>query len=319
MGGIFNWCRPWLLLAFVLFTAYWPNVEGAATTLRWCSLFAFVPLLIHFKADLQFKHLFIACSLGVGINSIFCLFQWFGYRPVVQIFNSPPGLFINGNILAEATALVIVGCLVYRLYYLLPLMVPAMLLPMQRASVIALLIVGMIAIKLNVKWKLLLCGIIILIIFSSLLLRSTSIQDRLELWTFATTHLNLLGHGINSFRNEYLNYFDIVDNSYSIIHIHNDLLELIFDYGIFGVIFYTAIILGTVFTKSTLKYVVLAFLIEGLFGFPLYVPTTLFITSLCFYDCLRNWDDAQFVFWSGRIYSYARNAGTRFRQITIRA
>ena len=307
------------MFAFVIFIAYWTNVEGAATTLRWCLLFAFVPLLIHFKADLQFKHLFIACSLGVGINSIFCLFQWFGYRPVVQIFNSPSGLFINGNILAEATALVIVGCIVYRLYYLLPLMVPAMLLPMQRASMIALVIVGMIAIKLNIKWKPLLCGIIISIIFSSLWLRSTSVQDRIELWTFATTHLNLFGHGINSFRTEYLNYFSILDNSYYIVHVHNDPLELIFDYGIFGGIFYVAIVLGTIFTKSPLKYVVLAFLIEGLFGFPLYMPTTLFIASLCFYDCLHNWDGIKFTFWSGRIYSHARNVGTRFKQIAIRA
>src|ERR1700733_1155727 len=272
----------WSILAFFLMIAYWPNVEGAATTLRWCLLYAFVPLLVHFRCNLNFHHLFIALSFGIGINSVYVLFQWFGYRPVIQIFNSPPGLFINGNILAETTALVIVGCLIHRLYYLLPLLAPSMLLPMQRGSMIALAIVGMIYYyrKLGKVTLSFLMVFMFILIGYSIIFRLNSLQDRLELWTFTITHLTWLGNGFDSFRINYLNVSNLLDNSYYIIHAHNDILELIYSYGIFAIIPIGAIGLS-LWTNNPLRYVIATFVIEGLFEFPLFMPTTLFIASLC--------------------------------------
>src|SRR3984885_3926197 len=252
----------WSILAFFLMIAYWPNVEGAATTLRWCLLYAFVPLLVYFRYNLNFHHLFIALSFGIGINSVYVLFQWFGYRPVIQIFNSPPGLFINGNILAETTALVIVGCIIHRLYYLLPLLAPSMLLPMQRGSMIALVIVGMISIRIKLiglKSSLFILAISVIMFILFYQFRTASIQDRLELWTFTITHLTWFGNGFDSFRINYLNATDLLDNSYYIIHAHNDILELIYSYGIFAIIPIGAIGLS-LWTSNPLRYVVATFI-----------------------------------------------------------
>src|ERR1700733_3395106 len=305
----------WSILAFFLMIAYWPNVEGAATTLRWCLLYAFVPLLVYFRYNLNFHHLFIALSFGIGINSVYVLFQWFGYRPVIQIFNSPPGLFINGNILAETTALVIVGCIIHRLYYLLPLLAPSMLLPMQRGSMIALVIVGMIW-SFKKSWVHLLGFVCLTIIGLSITIRSTSIQDRLELWIFTVTHLTWFGNGFDSFRINYLNASNLLDNSYYIIHAHNDILELIYSYGIFAIIPIGAIGLS-LWTSNPLRYVVATFIIEGLFEFPLFMPTTLFIASLCWWYCLFDRDGGCFIVWWRRIYSYTRNGQTKFRECKI--
>src|SRR3984885_2334071 len=321
----------WSILAFFLMIAYWPNVEGAATTLRWCLLYAFVPLLVHFRCNLNFHHLFIALSFGIGINSVYVLFQWFGYRPVIQIFNSPPGLFINGNILAETTALVIVGCIIYRLYYLLLLLAPSMLLPMQRGSMIALVIVGMIYIiqfrcvllqnTFRVKFLIPILLFLVLGVFLSLIgyltfQRLNSLQERLELWTFTITHLTWLGNGFDSFRINYLNVSNLLDNSYYIIHAHNDILELIYSYGIFAIIPIGAIGLS-LWTSNPLRYVVATFIIEGLFEFPLFMPTTLFIASLCWWYCLFDRDGGCFIVWWRRIYSYTRNGQTKFRECKI--
>jgi hypothetical protein len=350
----------WPILALFIIIGYWYNVEGAGTTLRWCLIFAVIPILVTFRCNLNFNHVFIASSFGIGVNSIIVILQHYGYTlDLVQVSGRPSGSFLNGNLLSEVTALVIMGCIVHRLYYLLPLTVPSMLLPMHRGSMIALVIVGMIySLTLDGMkekttkrfigwlWVLLLLILILLSIISlssrigldsldlvqvsgrpsglflngNLLSEVTaslssrigldSIQDRFELWTFAITHLTWLGNGIGSFRIDYLNYANILDDSSYILHVHNDLLELIFEYGIFATIPVGLIILS-LYTTNILRYVIMVYIIEAMSGFPTYMPTTLFIVSLCMWSCLRSWYRDSFIIWFGRIYSYTRNARAR--------
>jgi len=336
---VFSWFKRngWLpLITFFLMIAYWPGIEAPATTLRWCVLYTFIP----FVRRVDLEKIFVFASYGIAINSLICLGQWFrwdlaidgnGYYNtdiaywIVSLSWRPAGLFVNGNILAETTALVIVGCIVYcKWFHVLP-MIPAMLLPMQRASMLALLIVGMISIRKQllqknlIKWFMTaLLGIISLLMiwWSPELMRIVSIQDRFELWSFAVSNLHWLGNGISSFRNDYLNYTGFVDFNYNVTYIHNDYLELLYDLGIFGIIPIGAFAF-ILFSNCRIKYVLWTFGIIAMFGFPTHMPATLFIMALCIIECVHNWSDNSLLLYGSRIFSFARNVQSKFIPVTI--
>ena len=333
---VFSWFKRngWLpLITFFLMIAYWPGIEAPATTLRWCILYTFLPFVR--KVDLE--KIFVFASYGIAINSLICLGQWFRWNLnftsdyintdiqywIVSLSWRPAGLFVNGNILAETTALVIVGCIIYRKWlHVLP-MIPAMLLPMQRASMLALLIVGMIWIicykklKLNIYQYLVITlllflgGVIVYFRFDL-----NSFQDRIELWSFAISNLHWLGNGISSFRNDYLNYTGFVDFNYNVTYIHNDYLELLYDLGIFGIIPIGAFAF-ILFSNCRIKYVLWTFGIIAMFGFPSHMPATLFIMALCIIECVRNWSDNSLLLYGSRIFSFARNVQSKFISVTI--
>jgi len=313
--------------------AYWPGIEAPATTLRWCILYTFLP----FVRKVNLEKIFVFASYGIAINSLICLGQWFRWNLnftsdyintdiqywIVSLSWRPAGLFVNGNILAETTALVIVGCIIYRKWlHVLP-MIPAMLLPMQRASMLALLIVGMIWIicykklKLNIYQYLVITlllflgGVIVYFRFDL-----NSFQDRIELWSFAISNLHWLGNGISSFRNDYLNYTGFVDFNYNVTYIHNDYLELLYDLGIFGIIPIGAFAF-ILFSNCRIKYVLWTFGIIAMFGFPSHMPATLFIMALCIIECVRNWSDNSLLLYGSRIFSFARNVQSKFISVTI--
>jgi hypothetical protein len=318
----------WLpIVTFVLMIAYWPGIEAPATTLRWMMLYAFLP----FVRVINLEKVFVFASYGIAINSLICLGQWFhwnlsidgkGYYNtdiaywIVNLSWRPSGLFVNGNILAETTALVIVGCITYRKWFHVLPMIPAMLLPMQRASILALVIVGTIWIFQNQKLKLSRYMVLILLlsiggVIFLMRLDLSSFRDRFELWSFAASNLHWLGNGIGSFRTDYLNYTGFADTNYNVIYIHNDYLELIYDLGIFGVCIIMAFTF-TLFSNCKVKYVLWTFAIIACFGFPSHMPATLFIATLCIIECLRNWSDNSLLLRCSRIPAFPRDVQRRF-------
>ena len=312
----------WLpIVTFVLMIAYWPGIEAPATTPRWIILYAFLP----FVRVIDLEKVFVFASYGIAINSIICIGQWFRWDLAIDsngFYNTdiaywivnlswrPAGLFVNGNILAETTALVIVGCITYRKYFHVLPMIPAMLLPMQRASILALVIVGIVSQYRTLVQKKLISFLVLVIIISLFVyiegIRLDSFKDRLELWSFAASNLHWLGNGISSFRTDYLNYTGFVDTNYNVIYIHNDYLELIYDLGIFGVCIIMAFAF-TLFSNCKVKYVLWTFAIIACFGFPSHMPATLFIATLCIIDCLHNWSDNSLLLWYSRIPAFSRD------------
>lgn len=104
---------------------------------------------------------------------------------------------------------------------------------------------------------------------------------RLALWTDVATQLGPLGHGVGSYyvaeaqaspRQQALNTRET--------HAHNDPIEVAFEFGA-PALFLAALLwcaLGAPVRRERL--VLVAFLVEGLFGFPLHNPATAFVAAV---------------------------------------
>lgn len=297
------------------------------------------------------EFVFRATAIGIGFNSLIAIAQYFRFEPVVQLCCRPSGLFLNGNILAETAALVIVGMLAVApgtrfitKMITLSACAPSLLLPMHRGSMIALAVAGMTlllstAIK-GPRWRLyggllfVALGIPKALAVAYWLLYPTgssaalmtepllsilpaSVGERLQIWQATISGFTWFGHGAGSFRGLFPLYAATIDTMLLWPqHAHNDLLELIFEYGVFAAI-PVAIAALCLFNRSPLRYVVLVFLVEGCFEFPLFMPATGFLAALSIGHCLREWDRARFAELFGRMAAFARRRRARPEQAAI--
>lgn len=148
----------------------------------------------------------------------------------------------------------------------------------------------------------------------SLLTLPASVSERFEIWSATISGFTWFGHGAGSFRGLFPLYASPVDTMLLWPqHTHNDLLELIFEYGVFAAI-PVAIAILCLLSRSPMRYVVLVFLVEGCFEFPLFMPATGFLAALCVGHCLREWDRARFAQLFGRMDSFAWRGRARLGQ-----
>ena len=231
---------------------------------------------------------FHLAAYGIGLSSAVAIVQWFGYQPVIAL-TPISGLFLNKNILAETASLVVVGCLVYRLWFTALLTVPAIILPMHRGSMIALAIAGMIWVFWKLHGRTFNVWLLPFVLLSSLGMATlglhnipASLSERLAIWHATYDGLTWFGHGPGSFAQLFAvyaaPYIDTIEHRP--LHAHNDLLELTFEYGVFALV-PAAFALFCLLARSPVRFVVLVFLIEGLVEFPLYMPATAFLAALC--------------------------------------
>lgn len=144
-----------------------------------------------------------------------------------------------------------------------------------------------------------------------------SVGERLQIWEATISGFTWFGHGAGSFRGLFPLYAPNIDTMVLWPqHAHNDLLELIFEYGVFAAI-PVAIAILCLFSRSPLRYVVLVFLVEGCFEFPLFMPATGFLSALCVGHCLREWDRARFAQLYGRVVAFAWCGRARPGQVAV--
>jgi hypothetical protein len=249
--------------------------------------------------------MFRAAAFGLGPSSVISIIQALGYEPVAHLTPHISGLFLNGNMMAEASALVITGCLIYRLCGCAILTLPALMLPFHRGSMIALAIACIVRLNLRLTYKfalLSLMGFAALAMWRELHVTGYwqshvsepgligSVQERLDIWQAAISGLTWSGHGVGSFRALFPLYGGPITDTMAIrpFFAHNDFLQLTFELGIFSVI-PIALIIAPVLSSSPLKYVVLVFIVEAMFEFPLHMPATLFVSALCIGSIYREW------------------------------
>lgn len=274
------------------------------------------------------SRVFRCAAYGIGLNSIFAVIQCLGFHPVIQLSFYPSGLFLNANVLAETSALILAGTLATATglrYGVFALMImPSVLLSHHRGSMIALAIAGMIWLLSTLtrywRWRLwpglLVVGSLLALL---MLLRDgdigwgaadgmpASLAERLDIWHATLSGLTWFGHGGGSFRSLFplyaAPYLDTIATRP--LHAHNDILELIFEYGIFACvpIAFTLLCLAS---RSPYRYVVIVFLVEGLSGFPLFMPATGFLFALSLGDCYRGRDWAFLGLLWRRICVFAR-------------
>ncbi len=182
------------------------------------------------------RPIIIGAALGLTVSSAFTVAQWWGYQPVRSGATLATGLFVNGNYMAEAAALVLVGVMAERLWWLIPGLLPALLLPHARAAVLAAVLAAMMLFRSKTDVVIALGGAVALAALWSALHIDATTLDRFEMWGATAHGVTFFGHGIGSFWTLYpdLDMRAVVTESPT--HPHNELLNIAFDLGIVGVV-----------------------------------------------------------------------------------
>lgn len=241
---------------------------------------------------------FIGAGCGLVPSLIVGMMQWFGASPVLELTPNPAGLFVNANLMGEASALVIAGLLGSGngLWACLLAVVPVTCLALShhRTSIIALAIAGMIfAMQASKKRRLWIIGLMVFLsILIGLMGYGTSLpqsfEERIQIWHGTLAGLTLLGHGAGSFRGLIWLYF-LSKSEGGLDYAHNDLLQLGFEYGAAALIPAACFAILALRSVSPMRYVLIVFGIQSSLEFPLYMPVTGFLAAFVAGHCAREW------------------------------
>lgn len=235
------------------------------------------------------RGVWIGLALGLGVSSFVAIAQYFfAVDWVVQLSCNGPchvtsGLFINPNFMAEAAVLVFLALLIERLYWLVPLVLPAAVLPQARGALLAF-IVGLVV---WTKSRIALAFVLVAIIGGAALSYHrdpalSSVKERFAIWADAASGLSVFGRGIGSF---YVLYPSVAKRTDTLQsrpdHAHNEVIESVFEFGIGAAILLGLVVFAIRYGRSPSAIVVLsAFCVEAMVGFPLHLPVTMFIVAL---------------------------------------
>lgn len=237
----------------------------------------------------------IGAAIGIGVNSAFALAQWLGFdgwHGVIQTDDgSFAGLFYNKDRLGAAAAMVAVGLAVLpRLWLLLPLALPALMLSGSRAAWLgALAGVGVVGWRrASDLARMALIVALLLAVGAYLALHGigNSGYERFTIWHDTIVNLKFFGHGLGSFREDFLQMarsYDFVHYNARPEHPHNEWLWLAFEGGIPAVALALAFVVAL--WRAARDYPEMGILaclcVLALFAMPLHDPATLVLGALC--------------------------------------
>jgi hypothetical protein len=267
-----------LFLSYVSLSFFWSTVGydfllGYSHLLILCGAFfigASIPSI---------RSILIGAAIGLGINSIFVGFQTEGWS-LVQQSASPAGLFMNKNLLAEFSALILVGLLYEKLWWWAVPVLPCLVFTQARGAIVAVIV----AVALGQRRSVAIPVIAALAVFGvsvAVVVPGHSFLQRLDIWKDTIENLTWIGHGWGQFFVTFPQHATHMDTLLERPeHAHNDFLELTYELG-FGAILLAAFI-ASIWRSSlaTEKAILAAFLVEGLFGFPFYIPTTAVVFAI---------------------------------------
>jgi hypothetical protein len=238
------------------------------------------------------RPLWIGAALGIGLNSGFAIAQYLGWQGIETYDNRLAGLFYNEGRLAAAAAIVAIWLCSQsaRLWLLLPLVLPSLILPHSRGAWLALG-VGFLIIALRQmsrctvgQWVtfLVLFGVVgtgTVVAFG--IGSPVGIDQRLALYRDTIAALTPFGHGLGSFWESFpahAHYFSVSIERPE--HPHNEWLWLAFEGG------FPALALGGAFAVSAWWSARDRSVLSGLFvlsvvAMPFHDPATLIMGALC--------------------------------------
>lgn len=222
-------------------------------------------------------------AIGLSISSIVAVIQWFGYAPVLVAEGPPPGLLFNSTAQGAAIALVVIALICYRLWWYIPVPLIGLALSQSRGAwlVIAL---GLIAKYFNplLSLSILTAGCLVFAYTPN-----PADTQRLEVWGMALNGLDWIGWGPFSFNDIY--YIRPTGPPFHPEHVHNDFIELWFEYGIFALLPFAALGIALTRIRSRTWPILFSWACLACFYFPLYTPITAFIGCVCLGHILRNY------------------------------
>lgn len=272
------------LLAWCAVTLIWAADLWDGLDALWkLALFA---CLFHIGAALpSLRPVYIGAGLGIVVNGGFAVVQLLGVDLVYRIEGQTgmaSGLFMNKTQLAEPAALVLIGLIGHRLWCLAALVLPAVALPMARSPLVALTSVTGVSLWRTSAYAVVMVLVAAAIVFLAWSPNVVSINERLIIWYATFDNLAWFGHGIGSFYTLFPSHAQAWDFMISRpAHAHNDWLELAYETGLPGALLASGFLVLVLCGKWRTEYfIVLAFVIEACFGFPLHYPATVFLAAL---------------------------------------
>lgn len=258
------------ILLYAAVSFMWSTV-GYDFLLQYSHLLMIVGLFIIGSSLKSLRPLLIGTSIGLGINSVFVVLQFYSIN-LVQQATSPAGLFMNKNLLAEFAALVLVGLLYEKMWWWTIPVLPCLVFTEARGAILAI-VVG-IVLKLR-RSAVILSSMAAIGLLYGLLNYDASMAQRIEIWWDTFSNLTWFGHGWGQFYSTYPEHAANMDTLLARPeHAHNDLMEMIYELGI-GSVFIVGFIVSLWRSRLSTELAILAaFMVEALFGFPFYIPTT---------------------------------------------
>jgi hypothetical protein len=203
-------------------------------------------------------------AIGLAINS------------VVVLTHGRAGLFINKDFLAEA-ALPVAVWLIWTRRWLLPFILPSLLIPQSRAvlligvpmllwpfsrigaTVLAVMLILMLTVSLTLVWPL-----------------DRSKNERLAIWQDTLRGVTILGRGIGQFYGTFPEMAVHEDTSARRpLHAHDDFLEILYELGPIGFCLAAAFMLSLFGAGDGVwLYVFLAVVLDALVAFPFQNPAS---------------------------------------------
>jgi len=227
------------------------------------------------------RNVYIACAIGVGVNSVIVMGQYWGGWTFIPQVAFPGGLFFNKNFGAEFAALILAALVVERLWWLVPVTFPTLILCQSRASVIALSCGAILLVYQHNKR--LAIGLFMALIGLGIYLwaMNYTAHQRWDLWRDTFASMQFWGRGIGAYYTTFPENAIYIDSlTLRPTAAHNDLLQLTYELGPGILIVLGLVSVALLPPMRSEHYVLSVFLVEGLVGFPLYMPATAFVAAL---------------------------------------
>ena len=238
------------------------------------------------------RPILIGMAIGLTISSLIIITPLKELVPhqIVQI--EIQGLLGNRNILAETAAIVLIGCLLNRVYWALPALIPSIIMPpIARGALVGIAAAFLMWLWSRSRmWTIMLALLSICAVLISIKLRPFSVNERLDAWTDTLKGLTILGHGLGSFRYLFPFLTHTFDGAARIVdHPHNEALELWFEVGFVGLsLCIIAAIASLGSADSRTRPAMAAYAAIAMFAFPSHVPFTAFLAGLLLGHSARN-------------------------------
>jgi hypothetical protein len=283
--------HPFLMLfaVYLAVMAYIAPVGYEAAFIFWH--FLLLAVLFCWATNAKMLWITVGAALGMWVNSAVVLAQWWwDWQAIPQLIPNS-GLFYNHNMGAEAAAMILALVVGYRLWLLVPGLLPTLFFS-SRAPVLALGIAGGLALWRYSRFMAMLLPLgAALFVFAVMkgeggfrgVVFSADFMQRIGVWQDMLPQMIVWGHGLGSF---IVDYPAFQRHTSSLLlrfeNAHNDYLQIAYELGLGGVILIFILLARmSAAPASPAWYAMIVFLLEAAFGFPTYEPVSGALAACC--------------------------------------